>query len=149
MEKTHTKQEDYQQIIEFMATKDQGNTDELTRESLFQALVKEQHNALEVETRDDMLKGKLFGLQQLQDTIHNNSQRGLECLRLANYAPKDIKNTVIGMLQSKSKYLDYGGLAEYLAKRDYSEEFDPTEFIHEEDLFRDMSCGDALQGFYK
>jgi hypothetical protein len=52
------------------------------------------------------------------------------------------------MLQSKNKYIDFEGVAEYLAKRDYSEAFDPKDFMDETSLMRDIHLGDALEGFF-
>ena len=59
-------------------------------------------------------------------------------MRLANYAPKETKDLVEQMVANKNKYIDYEGVAEYLAARDYTEKFEPRDFMSETEILKDI-----------
>lgn len=79
----------------------------ISRESIFRGLIKERYCEYQADTKDSKLIGKLQGLTDLQERLHKNSQLKLECLRLANFAPRDVKESVKAMVNKKSKYIDY------------------------------------------
>jgi sigma54-dependent transcription regulator len=128
IQKAGGKKENYEKLIQFMAKHDKDGED-VARESIFRALIKSQYQDSSANTKDDLLRNKITSISSLQARIQQQSQKGLECLRLANYAPKDTRDMVQAMLQNKSKYIDYNQLAKYLAMRDYSLRFDPKMFI--------------------
>ena len=65
-------------------------------------------------------------------------------MRLANYAPKETKDLVEQMVANKNKYIDYEGVYEYLAARDYTEKFDPRDFMLEGLILRDIHTNGGL-----
>jgi hypothetical protein len=42
------------------------------------------------------------------------------------------------MVANKNKYIDYEGVAEYLAARDYTEKFEPRDFMSETEILKDI-----------
>lgn len=66
---------------------------------------------------------------------------------MAKFAPLEMRERVENLLSSKSKYLDLRALSRQLAKRDYSRELDPKEYIDKERLLRDVHDGSALKDF--
>lgn len=71
----------------------------------------------------------------------------MECLRLAKFAPLEVREYVENVLSSKSKYLDLRALSRQLARRDYSRELDARDFIDKDRLLRDVLQGTALKDF--
>lgn len=65
-------------------------------------------------------------------------------MRLANYAPKETKDLVEKMVANKNKYIDYEGVYKYLAARDYTEKFDPREFMQETLILKDIYINGGL-----
>ena len=52
------------------------------------------------------------------------------------------------MVANKNKYIDYEGVYEYLAARDYTEKFDPRDFMLEGLILRDIHTNGGLQNFF-
>ena len=53
------------------------------------------------------------------------------------------------MVANKNKYIDFSAVIDYLAARDYSEPFDPRDFMDENIILKDIATNETLQNFFK
>lgn len=96
---------------------------------------------------EDAMRKEIDSFGALQKRVEDQARLGLECLRLAKFAPLETRERVERLLASKSKYLDLRALSRQLARRDYAQELDPKDFIDRERLLRDIHEGSALKEF--
>lgn len=92
-----TSEQDYNKVIDFMAETDQG-TDEVTRESMFRGLIKKDNQF--VANRDDLLKAKVVDQSLIAKAKSDNGKRAVETMRLAKFAPKEVKDAIEEVVQN-------------------------------------------------
>ena len=153
-------QQNYEAMMEFMATHDSARLSslgrepgparegaELSRESIFRSIAKSRYEASSAARSGDSFRMEIDSFGALQKRVEDQARLGLECLRLAKVAPLETRERVESLLASKSKYLDLRALSRQLARRDFAHRPDPKDFIDKERLLRDIHEGSALKDF--